>query len=64
MAEIKGKKIRSVTLPMSDPVKKVISMLDQMMEWVEQIKPVEQQQRFGNKAYRDWHQKLKEVIFY
>jgi hypothetical protein len=30
---------------------------------IDEIPPVEQQQRYGNTAFRDWHAKLVQVIF-
>ena len=36
-----------------------MTLLDTLSKWIDEIKPAEQQQRFGNKAFRDWHAKLK-----
>ena len=38
---------------------KVLEVLD---SWIDQIPLAEQQQRFGNKAFRDWHLRLEQVI--
>ena len=44
-----------------ETTKKAIEVISRLGLWVEQIPPVEQQQRFGNKAFREWHKKLEEV---
>lgn len=36
-------------------------MLDTMESWIDQIPPIDQPQRFGNKAFRTWCSKLEEV---
>ena len=38
---------------------KVLEILD---SWVDEIPLAEQQQRFGNKAFRDWHLRLEQVL--
>ena len=38
---------------------KVLEILD---SWIDEIPLAEQQQRFGNKAFRDWHLRLEQVI--
>ena len=58
---ISGKKIRDVKISKSDNVNKLLNILDQLSKWIEEIQPLEQQQRFGNKAFRDWHDRLKKV---
>ncbi len=37
---------------------KLLEILEMLGEWADDIKPVEQEQRFGNKAFRAWHEKL------
>ncbi|XP_072176625.1 serine/threonine-protein phosphatase 2A activator-like [Diadema setosum] len=39
---------------------KVLLLLDDLKKWVDEIPPVDQPQRFGNMAYRTWHQKLQD----
>ena len=41
--------------------KKLIAMLETMDNWIDEIPPVDQPQRFGNKAFRTWCSKLEEV---
>ncbi len=39
---------------------KVVQMLKEFSKWIDMIPPVQQPQRFGNRAYRDWHKQLVE----
>ena len=57
---IAGKKISDVA-SVSDPISKMRDVLDTLSQWADQVEPVEQEQRFGNKAYRTWHEKLTQV---
>ena len=43
--------------------KKVLSVLDQLSQWVDEIPAVDQPQRFGNIAFRSWLDKVKAVSF-
>ena len=36
-------------------------MLERFSSWVDEIKPIDQPQRFGNKAFKKWKNKLDEV---
>ncbi|XP_012233287.1 serine/threonine-protein phosphatase 2A activator-like [Linepithema humile] len=38
----------------------VIQMLNKFDEWITEIPPTEQPQRFGNKSFRTWHEKLQQ----
>ena len=40
---------------------KLIELLNTLDKWIDEIPPIDQPQRFGNKAFRDWFQKLKDV---
>jgi len=43
----------------------LLNLLDIMKKWISEIPPVSQPQRFGNKAYRTWFQRVHEVgLFY
>ncbi|GFS58740.1 hypothetical protein NPIL_563291 [Nephila pilipes] len=55
----KGKKITDVSIT-SDFVTKLIGLLDILDNWITEIPPIEQPQRFGNKAFRTFYSKLKE----
>lgn len=41
-------------------VNNTIKMLDKFDEWVTEIPPTEQPQRFGNKSFRTWHERLQQ----
>lgn len=41
--------------------KKLTDMLETMDTWIGEIPPIDQPQRFGNKAFRTWCGKLEEV---
>ena len=43
-------------------VQNVLNMLEILNKWVDEIQPIQQPQRFGNKAFRDWFAKVKEVF--
>jgi len=53
-----GKTIRSTDLRVSPATERVLAMLTKLSSWIDEIPAVEQQQRFGNMAYRTWHEKL------
>lgn len=44
----------------SEVTEKLLNLLETLEVWVEEIPPLEQPQRFGNKAYRDWYTRLIE----
>ncbi|XP_055680579.1 serine/threonine-protein phosphatase 2A activator [Lutzomyia longipalpis] len=56
---IQGKKISS-EVPKTAGVDKVLGLFGKLNAWVEEIPPVDQPQRFGNSAYRTWHQRMRE----
>lgn len=47
--------------PQSLLVNNVVQMLNKFDEWITEIPPTEQPQRFGNKSFRTWHEKLQQV---
>ncbi|KAK6196227.1 hypothetical protein SNE40_001492 [Patella caerulea] len=58
---IQGKKI-SDTYPVSENIIKLLELLEQLDKWLDEIPPIDQPQRFGNKAFRDWFLKLQENV--
>lgn len=42
----------------------MVDMLAEMNGWIDEIAPLDQQTRFGNKAYRIWNQRLVDVSFH
>lgn len=55
---MQGKKI-SDDVPKSVGVEKVMKVIGHLNRLVDETPPVEQPQRFGNMAYRDWHKKME-----
>ncbi|XP_014235597.1 serine/threonine-protein phosphatase 2A activator-like [Trichogramma pretiosum] len=56
---VKGKSLDS-NYPCSKTVDKMINMLDNFDKWIDEIPPTEQPQRFGNKSFRTWSERLNE----
>ena len=56
---IKGRSLRE-NFHVSEPVLKISAILGMLDTWIDEIPPVEQPQRFGNKAFKDWLSKLNE----
>ncbi|XP_034474976.1 serine/threonine-protein phosphatase 2A activator [Drosophila innubila] len=46
----------------SEMLHKLLGLFDQLEKLVEQHPPLDQPQRFGNKAYRDWARKMREQL--
>ncbi|XP_014259635.1 serine/threonine-protein phosphatase 2A activator-like [Cimex lectularius] len=42
--------------PISDAI---LTILNTLLEWIDQIPPIQQPQRFGNKAFKIWFEKLR-----
>lgn len=55
---IKGKKISDVTST-SPNIDSIYKLLEKLDVWVDEIPPIQQPQRFGNKAFQTWYEKLK-----
>lgn len=49
-----------VECPQSPIIDNIIQMLNEFDEWITQIPPTEQPQRFGNKSFRTWHERLQQ----
>ncbi|KAF2291570.1 hypothetical protein GH714_025711 [Hevea brasiliensis] len=56
---IRGRKI-SDPCHESPTVKTILSILQTLMQWIEEIPPVQQASRYGNVSYRTWHSRLEE----
>lgn len=56
---VKDKKI-SDSYPVAPLIERSVGMLDELDAWIADIPPIEQPQRFGNKAFRDWFARLSE----
>ncbi|KAM7352067.1 phosphotyrosyl phosphatase activator isoform 1-T1 [Cochliomyia hominivorax] len=59
---IQGKKL-SDKIYISHTMKNLIEIFDKLNEFVNQTPPIEQPQRFGNKAFRAWSRKMNHEIF-
>uniref|UniRef100_A0A069DRY4 Serine/threonine-protein phosphatase 2A activator n=1 Tax=Panstrongylus megistus TaxID=65343 RepID=A0A069DRY4_9HEMI len=57
----KGKTCRG-QYPKSPAVEAILALLTTFKGWVSEIPPIEQPQRFGNKAFRTWYERLKKEI--
>lgn len=42
-------------------IKKILNVLDKMEKLAIETPPVDQPQRYGNSAFRTWHQKMSDV---
>ncbi|XP_006855475.2 serine/threonine-protein phosphatase 2A activator [Amborella trichopoda] len=56
---IRGHKI-SDPCPESETIKTIGSILQEMIDWVDEIPPVQQSSRYGNLAFRDWQLRLSQ----
>lgn len=54
---VQGKRLTD-KLPMSTAAQKIMNLLKKLEQLAIETPPVEQPQRFGNMAYRTWHQKM------
>lgn len=54
---VRGKKTTD-SCHVSETTEKLLHLLETLESWVDEIPPIEQPQRFGNKAYRTWYEKL------
>lgn len=57
---VQGKKL-SDPCEESTLIHSLVEMLKRIGSWVDDIPPTEQPHRFGNKAFRTWHQRLVTV---
>ncbi|XP_070531664.1 serine/threonine-protein phosphatase 2A activator-like [Ptychodera flava] len=56
---VKGKKLTD-DCEVSEACQKIIDLLAVLDRWIDEIPPIDQPQRFGNKAFRDWFRRLQE----
>lgn len=55
-------KARNSEYPSSEKVSKALELLETLDKWIDETPPIDQPQRFGNKAFKLWYKKLQEVI--
>lgn len=58
--DVKGKKISSIE-SQSERVQSIVAMLEKLDRWIDEIPPSEQPQRFGNKSFRIWMERVEKV---
>lgn len=58
-ASAKGTKLTDQFEP-SQAVQRITELLEKLSKWVDEIPPIQQPQRFGNKAFKTWLTKVKE----
>ena len=61
---IKGLKIRDFSKQNLESVQGLVDLLKTLSDWIDEIPPLQQEQRFGNKAFRDWYTKLQKVSYH
>ncbi|ETV85987.1 hypothetical protein H257_02489 [Aphanomyces astaci] len=54
---VKGKKLTD-DIPVSKNVESVLAVLATLNTWIDEIPPIAQPMRFGNKAFRTWYDRL------
>ncbi len=61
---VRNRRVRDVSANEGgEMVHKVLAMLDELLRWTEEILPCDSaQQRYGNTAFRTWHERLHSVI--
>ena len=42
-------------------VQRILDILEKLNGWIDEVPPIQQPQRFGNKAFKIWLTKVKEV---
>ena len=57
---VKGK-ILSDPVPASPVIDKLEKLIDKLSRWVDETPAIDQPQRFGNKAFRTWWEKIRDV---
>jgi len=60
---VKGKK-SSTRHPYNESIKKLVQLLEQVDRWIDEIPPTDQPQRFGNKSFRIWLQRLSDGLYF
>ena len=48
--------------PITPKIKPMIDWLDKLEKWLDEVPPVDQPMRFGNKAFRTWMDKIKDSL--
>jgi len=59
---VQGAKISDAVAQSNERIGSLVHLLERLDGWIDEIPPVQQPQRFGNKAFRLWFQKLTDVM--
>lgn len=57
---VKGKTL-SDPVPASPIIDKLVELIEKLSVWIDETPAIDQPQRFGNKAFRTWWEKIKDV---
>ena len=57
---VKGKTL-SDPVPASPVIEKLVKLIEKLSLWVDETPAIDQPQRFGNKAFRTWWEKIRDV---
>ncbi|PKA60522.1 hypothetical protein AXF42_Ash017928 [Apostasia shenzhenica] len=55
---VRGRKISDLVPPLSPSLSCLLSFLETLTKWIDEIPPQPHGLRYGNPAYRSWHEKL------
>ncbi|KAG0471204.1 hypothetical protein HPP92_015750, partial [Vanilla planifolia] len=55
---VRGRKISDPVPPLSPALSSLLSLIDALDRWIDEIPPLPHSSRYGNPAYRSWHEKL------
>ncbi|XP_065829499.1 serine/threonine-protein phosphatase 2A activator-like isoform X2 [Oscarella lobularis] len=55
----KGKACQKDSEGNSEETRHLVDLLSKLDKWIDEIPPIDQPQRFGNKAFRTWHERLE-----
>ena len=59
---VNGLKVSDAPAEHSPAIESILSMLETMNAWMDEIPPISQPMRFGNKAFRTWYERLGEHV--
>ena len=57
---VKGKTL-SDPVPASPIIDKLVKLIEKLSVWIDETPAIDQPQRFGNKAFRTWWEKIRDV---
>lgn len=52
------------TTPINPKFKDIIACLENLENLISEIPPLQQQMRYGNKAFRTWHERVQPVLIF